>query len=600
MNKRRLTGSEMLYQTMPRKMLMRMLLPSLISSLTLSVANVADALTVGNRIGEAGLAAIGLATPVFMFYNLVGMGFATGGSVTHARLTADEKRERALGHFRVLGAELLVTGALIAVLGNIFLGALLTGLGAGPDVPALRELLADYIRPLVTAAPVFFLNYLLYFFVRSDDNPGLASLGFSVSSILDLALNILFVLILRMGVSGAVHATIIAQSVSVAILSFHLFSGKRGILRMKAVLAAKAPAEEVRADRRISLRAGYSSSVSYLFQFGFLLLGNHLLISAGARDSIDGQLAVALFDLVMNVSFVAVSVYQAVGEAMSPLASTFTAEHDRQSLHYLLQLAFAAGLVPGLLLAGAMALLAEPIAVLFGIIPENAPAAAAAIRIFLLSTPLAGFLQILISYDQSTGMVRLAAIGTLMRTAVILLPVTAVMGIFFPRSFWWLFLITEALSFAAMIPLRIAYRKRIEDRETPVIFRTLTNDNRELSGFVEEVERFCEEQKVPPATAMQLQLAVEELCAVTMQQAFTGRPGEYMQVTLAAEEGPRYLLHIRNSAPYFNPLEMKMDKAKQDMTSEIMDSIGVMMVRKKAKSLHFRNYQGYNVMTVEY
>ena len=69
---------------------------------------------------------------------------------------------------------------------------------------------------------------------------------------------------------------------------------------------------------------------------------------------------------------------------------------------------------------------------------------------------------------------------------------------------------------------------------------------------------------------------------------------------LAVEEGPRYLLHIRNSAPYFNPLDMKMERVRKDMESEIMDSIGVMMIREKASSISFRNYQGYNVVTVEY
>ena len=128
----------------------------------------------------------------------------------------------------------------------------------------------------------------------------------------------------------------------------------------------------------------------------------------------------------------------------------------------------------------------------------------------------------------------------------------------------------------------------------------MTNDNRELGTVLEAVAKFCEEQEIPPGTAVQLQLAVEELCAVTMTHAFSGKPEEYIRVTLAKERGPRYMLHIRNSASYFNPLDMKMEKARDGMTAEVMDSIGVMMVKKKAKNLWYRNYQGYNVMTVEY
>ena len=194
-------------------------------------------------------------------------------------------------------AELLLTGVAIAMLGNLLTGALLTGLGAGTDVPLLRDLCRSYVQPLITATPLFFLNFLLYFFVLSDDNPGLASLGMSVGSILDLALNILFVLVMHKGVQGAVYATIIAQAGSVLILSVHLFSGRKGILRLKAILSARADRRKIRHACRDSLKTGFSASISYLFQFLFLLIGNHLLLAAGLKGTMDGELAVAVFDL---------------------------------------------------------------------------------------------------------------------------------------------------------------------------------------------------------------------------------------------------------------------------------------------------------------
>ena len=596
----RTTTGEM-FQAMPRKMFLRMFPPSLISGLTLALANIADALVVGNRIGEAGLATIGLATPVYFVFNLLGIGYASGGGITHARLTAAEDRERALAHCRRLSAELLLTGVAIAVLGNLLTGALLTGLGAGTDVPLLRDLCRSYVQPLITATPLFFLNFLLYFFVLSDDNPGLASLGMSVGSILDLALNILFVLVMHKGVQGAVYATIIAQAGSVLILSVHLFSGRKGILRLKAILSARADRRKIRHACRDSLKTGFSASISYLFQFLFLLIGNHLLLAAGLKGTMDGELAVAVFDLVMNCSFVAISVYQAASEAMQPLAATFAAEHDHQSLHYLLKITVTVGLASGLTLAGAAALFAGPISSAFGLSGKTEQELAVrAVRIFLLSTPFSGVLKMLISYDQSTGRIRTAAVGSFLRNAAFLLPVTLALGIFLPSGFWWVFLITEVLSLAVLMPVRDFRRKKTAGRGVPVMSMTMTNDNRELGIVMEAVEKFCGENEVPAGTAMQLQLAVEELCAVTIAQAFSGKPEEYIRVTLAKERDSRYVLHIRNSAPYFNPLDMKMEKARTDMTAEVMDSIGVMMVQKKAKNLSYRNYQGYNVMTVEY
>ena len=601
MSERGVPDSGNFFRSMPRKMFLRMLPPSVFSALALALANVADALVVGNQVGELGLATIGLATPVYLVYSLLGVGFASGGGISHARLTANSKNDVALYHCRRHFITLLSIGALIAILGNLFPDTLLTGLGVGTDMTELRILCASYVRPLVTAAPLFFLNYLLYYFVRNDDNPGLAAAGYGAGCILDLALNILFVIVMRKGVQGAVAATIIAQAVSVAILSVHLFSGRKGILRLKAIFRTKADRWMAGAVFEESMKIGFSSSVSYLFQFLFLLLGNHLLVAAGAKGTINGELAVAVFDLVMNCSFVTVSVYQASSEAMQPLAATFSAEHDRQSLNYLLRITLRTGLVCGVILAGAIALCAGPISALFGLKgPEAQDMAVGAIRIFLLSTPIAGALTILISYEQSTDNVKTAALGTMLRSAVFLLPATLLLGLYYPAGFWWLFPAAEALSLLVLAPVLITGQKKAIRREVPVISRTITNDNRELGSIVEAVEQFCEENEVPRGTSFQLQLAVEELCAVTIDQAFSGKPGEYIRVTLVAEAEDHYVLHIRNSAPYFNPLDMQMEKARTDMNAEVMDSIGVMMVQKKAKSLHYRNYQGYNVMTVEY
>ena len=43
---------------------------------------------------------------------------------------------------------------------------------------------------------------------------------------------------------------------------------------------------------------------------------------------------------------------------------------------------------------------------------------------------------------------------------------------------------------------------------------------------------------------------------------------------------------------------LRMGKVQKDETEDLMDSVGVMMVRQKVKSLHYRNYEGFNMMTV--
>ena len=462
----------------------------------------------------------------------------------------------------------------------------------GGDPYALCE---QYARPLVTAVPVFFLNFLLYDFVRCDNDAPRATLGFSVGCLTDLGLNIWFVLGLGWGVKGSIYATVIAQSVSVIILLTHLING-RGLMNIPRIVKAKLAIGKPVAD---SLRIGFSASMQYVFQFLFLLLGNRVLLRAGDLGLIKGDLYVAVFDVVMNISYIFNGIYQAFAETMQPLASTFAAEHGRDDLKYLVRMAMATALMVGIPVLLVAAIPAGAVSSFFGLgDAESLKVSVPAIRLFLLSTPLGGLLVILTGFFQSCGREQLAGEITVMRKALFLLPITVALGFWLPNDFWWLFVISEGIT---MIVLATAVRGRLirkQDATVPVYSTTMDNQNHELSRVLDEVVAFCEEQEIPMKQAILIQLAVEELSVVTMEKAFSGRPDEYIQLTLAQEENGDHVIHIRNSAPYFNPLDLRMGKVQKDETDELMDSVGVMMVRQKVKSLHYRNYEGFNMMTV--
>ena len=162
-------------------------------------------------------------------------------------------------------------------------------------------------------------------------------------------------------------------------------------------------------------------------------------------------------------------------------------------------------------------------------------------------------------------------------------------------------MMTTMMTTKTMIVMMTAVRGRLmreNPDEVPVFTATMDNQNHELSRVLDEVVAFCEEQEIPTKQAILIQLAVEELSVVTMEKAFSGKPDEYIQLTLAREENGDHVIHIRNSAPYFNPLDLRMGKVQKDETEDLMDSVGVMMVRQKVKSLHYRNYEGFNMMTV--
>ena len=578
-------------------MFYRVLWPSIVSALSLAVADIADALVVGGKVGEKGLAAIGIVTPIYMLYNLLGYGVSVGGCVTHSLLTARGRDETAICHFRSISRSMLVGSVVFAVLGNVLMLPFLSLLGVNESRPELLPLCMEYARPLVAAAPIFMLNFILYDFVRTDNGPALASMGFSLGCGVDLGLNILLVVILGMGIRGSIIATIAAQTVSVIILSTHLFWG-RGVLRLKAIVSAREEKSVIRRHILDSLAVGFSSSTRYFFQFVFLFLANRLLLRAGDLGLIDGDLYVAVFDVVMNVSYVALALYQACADSLQPLAAAFTQEHDKSSQRYVLHLTMLWGLGLGALLAGLLALGAKQVSAFFGLFdPVTLAISIPAIRIFCLSTPCAGIMIILTGYFQSSGQENWSRWITILRNAVFLLPCTLVFGLFLPASFWWLFPVWEVLTLLVVFVVLRFFAPEKTD-ELPVFSASMDNSNHELSKVLTALESFCEAQEIPVKMATRLQLAVEELCLVTMEQAFTGKKDEYIQITLARETNGDYRLYIRNSAPRFNPFLMEMGRLQRVDEEKLMDSMGVMLVREQSKSLYYRNYEGFNVLMV--
>ena len=71
------------------RMFRRLLLPSLASSLGLALADMADAVVVGQRMGATGLAAISLSLPLYMVFNVFMHGLGIGGSVRYSQLLGE-------------------------------------------------------------------------------------------------------------------------------------------------------------------------------------------------------------------------------------------------------------------------------------------------------------------------------------------------------------------------------------------------------------------------------------------------------------------------------------------------------------------------------
>ena len=112
----------------------------------------------------------------------------------------------------------------------------------------------------------------------------------------------------------------------------------------------------------------------------------------------------------------------------------------------------------------------------------------------------------------------------------------------------------------------------------------------------QEVSSYMERMEASPTQAYFATIAVEEVCGVILNRAFSVADG-YIQLTIVPHEDGTVTLHVRDNAREFNPFEMNTD----DISLEVgtgLDAIGVKMIKSKAKEFFYRRYAGFNTLVV--
>lgn len=571
------------------KIFYRFFFPAVAASVCLGLANLADALCVGMVMGESALAAISLVSPIYMVFNVLHLGMAVGGSVTFAQLMGSGKVKQAVDVFRQMLLLALAVSIALAILGEVFVEPLLLLLGADPSQGEVYVMTKSYAVRLLAAAPLFFLNMLFYYFLRCDDGERRASVGLAVSNLLDVGLSFVFVLGFDMGINGAVYSTIVGVGAAVLIYLPHFFQ-KANILS----LGLNRPNFSVMFQ---CYRTGFSTSSQYIWQFLFFLVINNLLISR------HGESGLAVFNVVLNISYLVVGLFDGVAATIQPLAATFHGERNRQAERDTLHLALKWGGTLGLLLLTAVALFAPQISRLFGLSEDMVGMGTLALRLYCVGGIGAGGSILLSAYWQSIGKASQTMVLTFLRSFAVYLAfaVPLAMG---PLSYFWLvYPATEYLSLVLVGVWQWIADKGLQMSsldETPIFHRMLQQDTKELSGLLEECEEFCAMQGASMQQTFFVTMALEEMSqAIFTHAQESARSDIYIQITLFQSEPGVFDLHIRDNAMAFDPFSLRTHRITETDNEEVaMDSMGVLMVKKKAKEFYYRHFQGFNTLLV--
>jgi putative MATE family efflux protein len=186
-------------------------LPMLAGNVFQQIYSMADAIVVGRYVGGDALAAVGVAMNITHFLIAVLIGLTTGASVIISQFLGAKKHGELK---RTVSTSIIFLAAfslVISVLGVVLAPLMLRLLNAPQEIVADAVL---YLRILMAGMvfPVFYNMYTAYLRALGDSRSPLFIL--ICCTVLNIALDLLFVVRFHWGVLGVAAATVIAQAVS--------------------------------------------------------------------------------------------------------------------------------------------------------------------------------------------------------------------------------------------------------------------------------------------------------------------------------------------------------------------------------------------------
>ncbi|MDR0918860.1 MAG: polysaccharide biosynthesis C-terminal domain-containing protein, partial [Oscillospiraceae bacterium] len=194
-------------------------LPMVFTSILQQLFNIADSLIAGNMIGDVALTAIGVSSSVIFLYIAVSAGFSIGCSVVISQYFGAKQLSHMKTAIYTAFISGIVLGAIMTILGSVFINQLLDIMNASGEVyQDAKDFFRVYQYSLVL---MFVYNVCASVFLSLGDSK-MPLFFLSVSIVLNVALNVLFVVKKGYGVEGIAWTTLCCQGVSVILSSIFL------------------------------------------------------------------------------------------------------------------------------------------------------------------------------------------------------------------------------------------------------------------------------------------------------------------------------------------------------------------------------------------
>lgn len=410
---------------------------SILGTLGVSCYILADTFFVSVGLGTKGLAALNLAIPVYNFIHGTGLMLGMGGAAQFSVSKSQNKQGQVDSIYSNTVRLAVIFSALFFVLGLFFAGNLATVLGADHQI---YDMTTVYIKWLLIFAPAFIFNDVFLCFVRNDGGPHLSMAAMLIGSFSNILLDYIFIFPLKMGLFGAIFATGLSTIISMAFMSPHWLKQKNTFHIVKEKFRGNM------AKKTIAL--GLPSLIAQVSSGVVMIVFNMLILN------LEGNVGVAAYGVVANISLVVLGIYTGIAQGVQPLFCDFYGRNERPGIHKVFCYAMWTMLVFSWVIYGLLFIFAQPISHIFN--SENnmelQKIAVSGLKIYFLSNIFAGYNTILATYFISIEKAVPAQVLSILRGFLLMIPV-----VFISSYLWKMTGVWEAYPLTEMLASVVGY-----------------------------------------------------------------------------------------------------------------------------------------------
>ena len=301
--------------------LIRFVAPPVLAHFSMSLlSTLDDGLFLSRFVGTTALAAFSIAMPVFMLFMAITELF-NGASVLCSTKMGEKKIEEARGHFTTIVILSGVFGCIVSLIGSIFLDQIIVFLG-GTEI--LFPYVKDFLSIGVWYIPLIIVNHIFARFYVPAGNSRMSLYVTLINAFCNFFFDWLFIVQLRLGMTGSACANLIANIV-VFIIGIIFFSRKSSEIHFTK------PDTDFFSTLWQSVKFGFPPFLTNVAVAFNSFIANQVLLYVGGEES------VSAYTIINNIQFMFMSGVWGLTGSVSPIVSYAYGEKNNSKIKKILK-----------------------------------------------------------------------------------------------------------------------------------------------------------------------------------------------------------------------------------------------------------------------